>query len=145
MRATRDREKFLTPSHGLGNFSHPRVPCVGRVICRIRGYQLATTKPRKATATPTPAPTPPAPNPAPAAAGLPRWVLILGALVPVGGLVWGVVTHFVPRVETAKPPAPAPVAAAAPAPAPVPSVSVSGSGNVGVGVMTGGTINNGKP
>ena len=68
-------------------------------------------------------------------------MLIVGALVPVGGLVWGVVTHFVPKVEPAKPPAPAPVAAAAPAPAP--SVSVSGSGNVGVGVMNGGTINNG--
>lgn len=72
-------------------------------------------------------------------------MLILGALVPVGGLVWAVVTHFVPKVEPPKPPAPAPVAAAAPAPAPVPSVAVSGSGNVGVGVMTGGTINNGKP
>ena len=70
-------------------------------------------------------------------------MLILGALVPVGGLVWGVVTHFVPKVEPAKPPAPAPVTAAAPAPAPAPSVSVSGSGNVGVGVMSGGTINNG--
>ena len=74
---------------------------------------------------------------------MPRWVLILGALVPVGSLVWAVVTHFVPKVEPPKPPAPAPVAVAAPAPAPAPSVSVSGSGNVGVGVMSGGTINNG--
>lgn len=98
---------------------------------------MATTKPRKATATPTP----PAPSPAPAAAGLPRWVLILGALVPVGGLVWAVVTHFVPKVEPVSTKPPAPVAVAVPAP--VPSVSVSGSGNVGVGVMSGGTINNG--
>ena len=66
-------------------------------------------------------------------------MLIVGALVPVGGLVWGVVTHFVPKVEPAKPPAPAPVAAA---PAPAPSVTVSGSGNVVVGPMSGGTINN---
>ena len=58
-------------------------------------------------------------------------MLIVGALVPVGGLVWGVVTHFVPKVEPATPPAPAPV----------PSVLVSGSGSVGV--MSGGTINNG--
>lgn len=69
-------------------------------------------------------------------------MLILGALVPVGGLVWGVVTHFVPKVEPAKPPAPAPVAVAAPAPVPAPSVTVSGSGNVVVGPMSGGTINN---
>jgi hypothetical protein len=75
-------------------------------------------------------------------------VLIVGALVPASGLVWGVVTHFVPKVEPAKTPATAqaavaPVAASASVPGP--SVSVSGSGNVGVGVMSGGTINNGKP
>ena len=71
-------------------------------------------------------------------------MLILGALVPVGGLLWGVVTHFVPQVEPAKPQAPAQVAAAAPAPGPTPSVSVNGSGNVAVGgPMSDGTINNG--
>lgn len=96
---------------------------------------MATTKPRKATATPPR-------GQESATAGLPRWVMIIGALVPVGGLVWGVVTHFVPKVEPPKPPAPAPVAVAAPAPLPF---VVSGSGNVGVGQMTGGTINNGKP
>lgn len=89
---------------------------------------MNTTKLRKTSATPTPP------------AGLPRWVLILGALVPVGSLVWAVVTHFVPKVEPAKPPAP--VAVAAPAPVPAPSVTVSGSGNVVVGPMSGGTINN---
>ena len=62
--------------------------------------------------------------------GPPRWTYATGALVAIGTLVWGVVSHFVPPNE---PPTPASTPA-------VPAVSVSGTGNVGIGTMTGGQI-----
>jgi hypothetical protein len=73
----------------------------------------------------------------PAAAGPsgpPQWHYLVGAIVAVGGLLWGVVSYFIPKPD---PPKPAPVIVPAPAPA---SVSVTGAGAVGVGTMSGGSI-----
>lgn len=69
--------------------------------------------------------------------GPPRWTYAAGAIVAIGGLLWGIASYFVPKPEPQKP-APAAVA-------PAPSVSVSGSGNVGVGTMSGGQISVGVP
>lgn len=69
--------------------------------------------------------------------GPPRWTYVAGSIVAIGGLVWGIVSYFIPKPEPQKP---APAAAT-----PAPSVSVSGSGNVGVGTMSGGHISVGVP
>jgi hypothetical protein len=69
--------------------------------------------------------------------GQPRWTYAAGSIVAIGGLVWGIVSYFIPKPEPQKP-TPAAVT-------PSPSVSVSGSGNVGVGTMSGGQISVGVP
>jgi hypothetical protein len=35
-----------------------------------------------------------------AATGAPRWTYVVGALVAVGGLVWGIVNHFVDKPQS---------------------------------------------
>ena len=63
------------------------------------------------------------------ASGAPRWTYVVGTLVGVTGLVWGIISFILTdRIQT-KPVAPAAT-----------QVSVSGSGNVGVGTMSGGSI-----
>ncbi len=71
-------------------------------------------------------------------AGPPRWTYVVGSIVTAGGLLWGIVSYFIPKPDPQKP-APA---AATPA---LPSVSVSGSGSVGVVTMSGGQISVGAP
>ena len=109
---------------------------------------MAAAQSRKVAKTPKPA-SASAPVPASNTASvLPRWLLILGALVPVVGLLWTVASHFIPKTEADKPAAsPTPAASAQPAAAlPNISVSVSGAGNVGVGVNNGSIHNGGaKP
>jgi hypothetical protein len=79
-------------------------------------------------------------------------VQILVALVPVGGLIWGAVTYFVPKPEPPKTEPSKSVAASAPAsippvgssvPKPLPNVTASGHGSIAVGTMTGGSITGG--
>ena len=36
--------------------------------------------------------------------GAPRWTYIAGALVAVAGLIWGIVTHFLPKPQEPVPP-----------------------------------------
>jgi hypothetical protein len=67
--------------------------------------------------------------------GPPRWTYVAGSIVAIGGLVWGVVSYFIPKPELPK--APATVSA--------PGVTVSGNGSVGVGTMSGGQISVGAP
>ena len=67
--------------------------------------------------------------------GAPSWTYVAGAIVAVAGLVWGMVSYFIPKPEPPK--------AASSTAIPTPSVTVSGSGNTGVGVMSGGQIVNG--
>jgi hypothetical protein len=62
--------------------------------------------------------------------GAPRWSYVVAAIVAAGGLLWGIVSYFIPEPELPKP------TIAAPAP----DVTVSGSGNVGEGTMSGGQI-----
>lgn len=71
-------------------------------------------------------------------AGPPRWTYVVGSIVAAGGLLWGMVSYFIPKPESQKP------AAAITTPSPA-SVSVSGSGSVGVGTMSGGQITVGTP
>ena len=75
---------------------------------------------------------------APAPSGAPRWPYGLTAFVAAAGLLWAIVSHFIPKPEPPKPP----VAAL---PAPAPSVNVEGTGNIGVGTMSGGTLTQGAP
>jgi hypothetical protein len=79
-------------------------------------------------------PQPPSPS------GAPRWTYGLAAIVGAAGLIWAIVSHFVPKVEPAKP---AQTTIATPTPA-APAVTVSGSGSVGVGTMSGGSISVGQ-
>ncbi|MES2938124.1 MAG: hypothetical protein V4864_10600 [Pseudomonadota bacterium] len=76
--------------------------------------------------------------------GSPRWVIVLGALVGAGTLVWAVVSHFFPKAEAPKPAALVPAAAPA-LPAVAASVSVSGTQNFAAGIVNGGTITIGAP
>jgi hypothetical protein len=86
----------------------------------------------------SPAAAAPASPPAPAApSGAPRWTYAVGAIVGAVGLVWGIVSSFIPKPGDAAKAAPA-------ATQPTTSVTVSGSGNVGVGNNS-GTINIGAP
>ncbi len=66
--------------------------------------------------------------------GPPRWTYVLGAIVAAAGMLWGVVSFFIPKSEIARPDL------HTPAPAPPVSVTVPGSGSVGVGIMSGGSI-----
>jgi len=75
------------------------------------------------------------PKPKNAKDGAPRWTYVAAAIVAIGGLVWGIVSFFIPKPEVPK----APTAASAP------TVSVSGSGSVGVATMSGGQISVGAP
>lgn len=68
------------------------------------------------------------------AAGAPRWTYIVGTLVAVAGLVWGIVSFVLAARAQNRPTA----TTAAP-------VSVSGTGNVAVGTMSGGSITVGAP
>lgn len=72
-------------------------------------------------------------KPKQASSGPPQWTYVIGAIVTVGGLVWGMVSYFIPKPEPVK-------TTALPAPAPTPSVNVSGTSNIGVGQMSGGQI-----
>ena len=80
---------------------------------------------------------PPAPS-----SGAPRWTYALVAIVGAAGLIWTIVSTFIPKAEPAKP---ARAASSVPEPAGAASVSVSGSGSVSVGTMSGGSINVGGP
>jgi hypothetical protein len=81
-----------------------------------------------------------APKPKPAA-GAPRWTYVLGAIVGAAALLWGIVSHFVPKREADKP-----TVAAVPVTRGAASVSVTGAGAVGVGGdVTGSTINAAAP
>ena len=62
--------------------------------------------------------------------GAPRWTYIAGAIVAIGGLVWGVASTFMPKAETTK-------LSGAVTP---PPISVSGNNNTTFGSMSGGSI-----
>jgi hypothetical protein len=65
--------------------------------------------------------------------GPPRWTYIVAALVAAGGLLWGMISFFIPKPDPPKPS----IGATPPAtPPPNVNVTVSGSGNVGVGTIT---------
>jgi hypothetical protein len=66
--------------------------------------------------------------------GQPRWTYAVAAIVAAVGLVWGIISYFIPKPEPQKPP----MTVTAPLTS---GVNVTGSGNVGVGTMSGGTIN----
>jgi hypothetical protein len=36
--------------------------------------------------------------------GPPRWTYIAGSIVAMGGLAWGIVSYFIPKPDTTKPP-----------------------------------------
>ena len=69
-------------------------------------------------------------NKKPAKDGVTRWTYWVAAIVAIGGLLWGIVSYFIPKPDLAK-------TAINPA---SPSVTVSGQGSVGVGTMSGGQI-----
>lgn len=72
------------------------------------------------------------PKPKESNGGTPRWSYVVGSIVAVAGLVWAIISYFVPKPEPLKP-----------SPVPTPqSVNVSGNGSIGVGTMTGGKISN---
>ena len=62
--------------------------------------------------------------------GPPRWTYAVAAIVGAAGLIWTIVSTFLPKSEPQRP---------------TPSVSVSGTGSVGVGTMSGGEISVGAP
>lgn len=71
----------------------------------------------------------------PAKEGAPRWTYVVGAIVGIAGLAWGIVSYFIPRTEIPKT-----------SPVTTPGeVHVSGSGNVGIGTMSGGQVAIGTP
>ena len=65
-----------------------------------------------------------------------RWTYSLAAVVGAAGLMWAIVSYFIPKPDPLKPPA----AVVIPSQQGDASVDVSGSGSVGVGNMSGGTI-----
>jgi len=67
--------------------------------------------------------------------GAPRWTYWAAAVVAAGGLLWGIVSYFIPKPQLSK----------SAATASAPTVSVSGQDNVGVGTMSGGQISVGTP
>lgn len=65
------------------------------------------------------------------------WVAAAALAVAAGGLLWAVLSHFIPKAE-------APVAAAIgakPATAPAPTVTATGAGSVAIGNVSGGQVN----
>lgn len=74
----------------------------------------------------------------PSSQATPQWTYYVTAAVAVGGLLWGIVSYFIPKPEPAKPPSPA-------APAQVITTTVTGQGNNTIGVMNGGTLNTATP
>lgn len=64
----------------------------------------------------------------------PRWSYVVAAIVAVVGMVWGVVSYFIPKAESPQSTA-----------EPRTTVTVTGTDNVGVGTMSGGSISKGSP
>jgi hypothetical protein len=81
--------------------------------------------------TPEPAPMSVAPT---QPSGPPRWTYTLAAIVGAVGVVWAVVSHFVPKAGTA--------ASAAPSST---TITVNGNGSLATQTMTGGVIHIGQP
>jgi hypothetical protein len=69
--------------------------------------------------------------------GQPRWTYVAGSVVGIAGLVWLIVSYFLPKPAQDK-------QSTLPA-SPNVQVSVTGSGSVGVGEMKGGKITVGAP
>jgi hypothetical protein len=65
------------------------------------------------------------------AGGTPGWTYLLAAIVSVVGLVWTILSHFLPQPDNGRPSGPSPG----------PQISVNGQHNVGIANMNGGTIN----